>query len=172
MLGVIAILAVIAGMMLWAGKAEAPEEEIKFEEPSFIEREENTGGQVILREEEEENNSKPSSSPLPGGNDDAAFPTPLLPGGSVPTDESEAAELFTVTIQDTGFEPAEAVVNVNTKVTWVNNGQALHQPQGEGFGAESGLPTGGEYSFVFTEAGEYEYLDALMPELTGKVIVK
>lgn len=161
------LVAVALGVILWAGKAEAPEEEVKYEEPPFVEDGQSDFGRVILRELGEESEEEAPAETVVSSVVPVA--TESEPNASV---EPEPEAIITVTIEDTGFEPAEVTVAPNTKVVWVNNGQALHQPKGEGFGTESGLPTGGEYAYVFTDAGEYAYVDALMPSLTGKVTVE
>lgn len=166
MLVIMVLVAVAVGVVLWAGKAEAPEEEVKYEEPSFVEDGQNDFGRVILKERREESEEESAETAVSSVASVATESEPNV------TAEPEPEAIITVTIEDTGFEPAEVTVLPNTKVVWVNNGQALHQPKGEGFGVESGLPTGGEYSYIFTEAGEYEYADALIPELKGKIIVE
>ncbi|MBI3251353.1 MAG: hypothetical protein HYZ62_00405, partial [Candidatus Andersenbacteria bacterium] len=64
----------------------------------------------------------------------------------------------TISITDTGFEPAQVTVAPGATVTFVNNGQALHWPASAphpthtalpGFDAKKGLATGESYSFTF-----------------------
>ena len=82
---------------------------------------------------------------------------------------------------DTGFVPAAVTVEVGARVTFMNDGQALHWPSSDvhpthellpGFDAGQGLGTGESYSFTFEEKGTWGFHDHLFPELKGEVIVE
>ncbi len=85
-----------------------------------------------------------------------------------------------VAITADGFAPSTILIPAGAEVRWVNRDTEPHQiasdpyPEadglaelnsGEAFGPDS------EYSFTFTEAGEYGYHDPLNPETTGRVVV-
>lgn len=87
----------------------------------------------------------------------------------------------TISITDTGFEPAQVTVAPGATVTFVNNGQALHWPASAphpthtalpGFDAKKGLATGESYSFTFDNAGVWKFHDHLNPSLFGAVTVQ
>lgn len=87
----------------------------------------------------------------------------------------------TVSITDEGFEPSTVTIPVGTKVTFVNNGQALHWPASDphpihtglsGFDARKGLATGESYSFTFTKAGTFGMHDHLNFRLKGSIVVQ
>lgn len=91
------------------------------------------------------------------------------------------AKEVTVSMTDTGFEPAQVSVAAGTTVVFVNNGQALHWPASAphpqhtglpGFDANKGLATGETYSFVFDKVGRWGFHDHLNTKLFGAVTVE
>ena len=92
-----------------------------------------------------------------------------------------AAIAVSISITDSGFEPAQVTVAAGTTVTFVNNGQALHWPASgphpthtalPGFDAKKGLATGESYSFAVDNAGVWKFHDHLNPNLFGSVTVQ
>lgn len=86
-----------------------------------------------------------------------------------------------VSMTDTGFFPSQITVKAGTKVSFVNDGQALHWPASdphpahdslEGFDAGSGVATGESYVFQFDQPGEWGFHDHLSVDQTGKIIVE
>ena len=73
------------------------------------------------------------------------------------------------------FDPKEITIEEGTKVIWINEDDRWNM------GAESSTPRyfygdtffpGGNYSFVFNEAGEYDYYDVIFySTMKGKIIV-
>lgn len=109
----------------------------------------------------------------------SSTPVAVTPDATATTTPSTAAKGQTkiVDITDVGFSPDTLTVLKGTTVKFVNNGQANHQPVSganvlPGFGATEMLPTGGEYSYVFQQAGSWSYQDQLFPNLKGTVIVE
>lgn len=81
------------------------------------------------------------------------------------------AQAATVTIDDEdGFDPALAVVPVDSEVTWRNEGTAIHQTQGE-IWTSPVLAPGQEFTFRFRKTGSYLYSDPLNPGLEGTIWV-
>lgn len=111
-------------------------------------------------------------------------PTPSLAATISPSAQpsQEADEkTTTITITDSGFSPKQLTVVAGTRVTLVNNGQALHWPASDahpthellpGFDAKRGLLTGETYSFTFAKKGTWSYHDHLNPTLTGTITVE
>ena len=86
-----------------------------------------------------------------------------------------------VSMTDTGFFPSLITVKAGTKVSFVNDGQALHWPASDphpahdglaGFDAGSGVATGESYVFQFDQPGEWSFHDHLSVDQTGKIIVE
>lgn len=78
-----------------------------------------------------------------------------------------------VVIDNFSFGPAEVTISKGTKVTWVNKDDVPHTVVStEGKFKSKALDTDEEFSFVFSDAGTYEYYCSLHPKMTAKVIVK
>jgi plastocyanin len=86
-----------------------------------------------------------------------------------PQEAAEAGEA-TVSIVDFAFEPATLEVSVGTTVVWTNTGQAPHTVTGDF--ADSGiLEPGQTFSHTFIETGDFSYLCAIHPQMTGTIRV-
>lgn len=72
------------------------------------------------------------------------------------------------------FVPDVLEVALGTKVTWRNDDSFPHNviSQDGGVLKSEVFNKGGEYSFTFDEAGEYDYFCSLHPFMKGKIIVK
>ena len=69
------------------------------------------------------------------------------------------------------FSPSTITISVGTTVVWKNTTSAPHTVTGNGFGSGT-IPSGGTYSFTFTQAGTYAYHCMIHPYMMGTVIVK
>jgi plastocyanin len=77
-----------------------------------------------------------------------------------------------VTISAAGFVPATVTINQGDTVTWTNTDAATHQVVSNRAGLSSPvLSTGQSYSFVFKDAGNVAYQDAMNKKLKGNVVV-
>ncbi len=78
-----------------------------------------------------------------------------------------------VKIDNFAFGPQELTVAAGTTVTWVNRDDIPHSvvDKNKGFRSKT-LDTDNSFSFTFANAGTYDYICGLHPQMTGKVIVK
>jgi amicyanin len=82
----------------------------------------------------------------------------------------EAAE---VKIENLTFSPVELTVPVGTTVTWVNKDEVPHNVVDKNKAFRSKLfETDGSFSFTFDNAGTYDYVCGVHPQMIGKIIVK
>ncbi|MDQ2682724.1 MAG: cupredoxin domain-containing protein, partial [Chloroflexota bacterium] len=93
---------------------------------------------------------------------EAGIGTPVAAG----TPLGDAADEATVDIVDFAFEPTEVRVAVGGTVSWTNTGAAPHTATGDSFDSDI-IDPGGNYSFTFDEAGEFEYVCPLHPNMVG-----
>lgn len=108
-------------------------------------------------------------------------PSGLLQIAPSPEASPAVASVATVSITDEKIIPATIIVKTGTKVTFVNNGQALHWIASDphpvhsglvGLDTLKGISTGETYSFTFTKAGTFGIHDHLHTQLTGTIIVQ
>jgi plastocyanin len=77
-----------------------------------------------------------------------------------------------VKITSTGFSPASVSIVADDTVVWKNTDTVRHQVVAtSGAFASPVLGPGRSYSFTFSQAGRYDYRDALFPRRTGVVRV-
>jgi plastocyanin len=71
------------------------------------------------------------------------------------------------------YAPPSFTVKAGTTVTWVNHDGSVHTVTSKGSNLfDSGnIPTGGTFSYKFTQAGTYNYYCTIHPWMTGTVIV-
>ncbi|MBI2583824.1 MAG: hypothetical protein HYW25_04105 [Candidatus Aenigmarchaeota archaeon] len=127
--------------------------------------------------------------------DESQLPLPPPP----PTDQGEGGTTeeppeslpleATVEMSESGFSPSTLTVAAGTEVHFENVGSSDHWPAsavhpthtaypegggciGSAFDACEGIPPGGDWHFVFNEAGTWRYHDHLNPSLTGTVVVE
>jgi len=81
-----------------------------------------------------------------------------------------ATAVAKVSITETDFSPAVAVVAVGTTVQWKNNGTGPHSLKGQ-VTSPAVLQPGGTYERKFTTPGEYQYFDGNHPDSMGAVLV-
>ena len=78
----------------------------------------------------------------------------------------------TIIIDNFAFEPDELIVDVGTEITWKQGDNVAHNVVFEGFTKSDILNQGDEFSFTFSEKGEYEYICSIHPSMKGKIIVR
>lgn len=88
----------------------------------------------------------------------------------VPSDDTVKAAV-TVRVIDNKFEPAEVEITPDQAVRWVFEGRDQHDVVADDGSFVSELVTTGEYTHLFTEAGEYGYDCSIHPEMRGVVKV-
>jgi len=71
------------------------------------------------------------------------------------------------------FSPANYTVKVGTTVAWVNHDGATHTVTSKDSSLfDSGnIPTGGTFSYKFTQPGTYRYYCTIHPWMTGTIVV-
>jgi plastocyanin len=78
-----------------------------------------------------------------------------------------------VAIVDFSFNPAALTVDVGATVTWTNEDPSTHSVVGRGGAfASRDLVSGDSYSMTFDEAGTYEYVCGIHPNMAGTVTVE
>ena len=84
-----------------------------------------------------------------------------------------AQETTEIKIADLAFSPVELTVPVGTTVTWVNKDDLPHSVVDKGKAFRSKVfDTNNSFSFTFANAGTYDYICGLHPQMTGKIVVK
>ncbi|HUQ12440.1 MAG TPA: cupredoxin domain-containing protein [Steroidobacteraceae bacterium] len=79
----------------------------------------------------------------------------------------------TIKIVDFQFSPADVTVEPGTIVEWVNRDQTIHNIILTTAKVSSpGMDTGDHYTFRFDAPGDYPFLCALHPHMTGVIHVK
>ncbi|HVL99393.1 MAG TPA: cupredoxin family copper-binding protein [Egibacteraceae bacterium] len=100
----------------------------------------------------------PTTAPPPA-DDDTTEPAPVDTGANE------------VSIVDLAFEPASLDVAVGDTVEWVNTGELPHTVTFAD-GPDSGtMETDDTFSHTFEEAGEFDYLCSIHPQMEGTVTV-
>ncbi|HLC89206.1 MAG TPA: hypothetical protein VJG49_04160 [Candidatus Nanoarchaeia archaeon] len=102
---------------------------------------------------------------------------PIYAGDFQPAvDSQKLAEVAEVLITQTGFEPKEITIKVNQKLVWKNEQDklpALVLGVREIYELRSGLlEPGQEFIQVFSQPGEYTYVDGIVLGRVGKVVVQ
>jgi plastocyanin len=86
---------------------------------------------------------------------------------------SQAGKELVVEVRGFAFEPATLEAAVGQKITWTNHDPAEHTVTQEGGGFDSGtMAANASFSQAFDRPGEYRYICALHPGMTGTVVVK
>lgn len=89
--------------------------------------------------------------------------------GSETTSPVENANI--ITIENFSFNPPVLKIKAGEKAIWKHNDSAVHSVIGAIFQSNT-LNRGGEFSFVFPAAGEYNYHCGIHPSMKGKIIVE
>jgi plastocyanin len=87
-------------------------------------------------------------------------------------DKTSPLESNTVMINHLIFEPSSLVTDVGKTVTWKHDDNVAHTVVSQGLFESEILNRGEEYTFTFTEPGEYNYHCSIHPSMNGKIIVK
>ena len=87
-------------------------------------------------------------------------------------EEAVPEEGNTVMINHFVFEPQELIVDIGATVTWKHNDNVVHTIVSLGLFESETLNRGDEFTFTFSEKGEYDYYCSIHPSMTGKIIVK
>jgi len=88
----------------------------------------------------------------------------------VPSDDDVKAAV-TVRVVDNAFEPAEVQITPDQAVRWVFEGAVEHDVVANDRSFVSELTKEGEYTHRFAEAGDYDYICSVHPEMRGIVRV-
>jgi len=110
-----------------------------------------------------------------------ATPSPTITVTTPPATQPTTGQGGTasVGIQNFAFVPGNLAVIRGTTVTWVNQDAAPHQVVNDAFGQtaqgayfrSATLSKGAEYSFVFADAGIYQYRCSIHPSMRGTITV-
>ena len=83
------------------------------------------------------------------------------------------AEECTIDIRDLAYQPAQTEVAVGTTVTWTNSDTVPHTATHADGAFDSGiLDPGQSFSYTFDEAGTFDYICLVHPEMKGTVVVR
>lgn len=94
---------------------------------------------------------------------------------AAPTAQAPPPSEVIVRIFDFGFDNASLTVPVGATVIWANTGvqhTVLAIVNGERYVDSGILESGDTFSFTFTEAGTWDYVCGLHPQMTGQIIVE
>lgn len=117
-----------------------------------------------------------------GGSDDSDTSTVTEPaessteesgqGGNAAAPSGEAPRAEKVEIADFAYDPDPVTVQVGGKVTWLNQDSAPHTATAEDGSFDTGtLEEGKLKSETFKQAGTYEYICQIHPDMHGVVEV-
>lgn len=119
---------------------------------------------------------------LIGGKGGYQTPAPIESGKtpSPTTEATTSAQQTTVTLTQSGFEPATVTVKAGTKVIWVNRSGAAATVYSAGHPTHLTYPPlnlgqfsdGQSLSLVFDKPGTYKYHDHLNPSQIGTVVAE
>lgn len=84
---------------------------------------------------------------------------------------SVGAETYNVSIENFSFKPAELNIKKGDTVIWINQDSMPHKISGNGFQSDT-LSKEQSFSFVFNNAGTFDYICSIHPSMKGKIIVK
>ncbi|WP_336659130.1 cupredoxin domain-containing protein [Leucobacter sp. USHLN153] len=88
----------------------------------------------------------------------------------VPSDDG-ASPAVTVTVSDNQYDPAEVEIAPGEAVRWEFVGPNEHDVVANDRSFVSELQTEGTYTHVFDEAGDFDYICSIHPEMRGIVHV-
>lgn len=118
------------------------------------------------------------SSGCSSGSDTAISTTtiPLPEPTKIASDEEIEGEVTIVKIKDNKFEPQTVTIKAGDAVRWVFEDLEAHTATGlrdKGLIINSPvLRQGSEYQVVFNTPEELDYICAIHPEMTGKIIIE
>jgi plastocyanin len=97
-----------------------------------------------------------------------------------PASEVKAGDVV-VTINDSGFSPAELTIKKGQKVTWVNKSSNFSWPASDPHPTHTNNPTfdpdqpmkiDEAWSFTFKDTGRWNFHDHLRPSMRGLIVVE
>jgi len=116
-----------------------------------------------------------------GGTNVSVYLAPNLTGGAATPAASpmamdhqgmNMAQEVQVTIADFAFDPPTLEIPVGTTVTWTNNDAAAHTATStDGVWDSNILNTGDSFSYTFDEAGTFDYICSLHPNMKAQIVV-
>ncbi|MEM4134183.1 MAG: cupredoxin family copper-binding protein [Candidatus Micrarchaeia archaeon] len=77
-----------------------------------------------------------------------------------------------VYIRNFAFSPQVIEINVGESVTWINQDSVFHTATASGVFDSGMLGNGEQFTFTFTNIGEFDYICRPHPYMKGKVIVR
>ncbi len=92
-----------------------------------------------------------------------------------PAPAQPAASGAQVTMLDDRFNSSRITVTAGTTVTWVNNGNNLHDTSSlDGLWTSGSFPRGQTFSYTFDKPGTYQYLcrQHLLNGMVGTIVVQ
>ncbi len=98
----------------------------------------------------------------------------VVTGESLATPEASPVALpmsAEIDIIDLGFDSDDVVVAVGAEVTWTN-AEAIPHTVTFDFASSDVLDAGDTYTFVFEEAGTFDYICAIHPGMAGRIEVR
>lgn len=75
-----------------------------------------------------------------------------------------------IDVSDMKFTPSTIDINQGDTVRWINRDTVSHDVQGN-FGSSGSMSPGQRFEFVFTTAGNFDYLCSIHPAMTGTIRV-
>lgn len=75
-----------------------------------------------------------------------------------------------IEIKNFTFSPKVLNVKIGEEVTWINNDKSPHQIKSDLFTSDI-IGSGQSYSFTFNEAGNFDYICSIHPNMSGKITV-
>ena len=88
-------------------------------------------------------------------------------------DVARASSPVTIEIDHFTFGPNDITIDAGGTVEWVNHDETIHNIVMPTAGiASPGMDTGDHFSHTFDQPGDYTYLCALHPHMTGVVHVR
>lgn len=89
-----------------------------------------------------------------------------------PTVQTDSGQIInTILIQDFAFNPGVINIKKGDTVSWINKDTAPHVVESSAFVSDT-LSTGQSFSYIFNEAGTFDYICTLHPSMKGQIIVE
>lgn len=82
-----------------------------------------------------------------------------------------ASKVHQVTIKNFAFNPAVITIKKGDTVNWTNEDSVPHTVTGAGFDSRT-LSPGKSYSYTFNDAGSYDYVCSIHPNMKAKVVAQ
>ena len=115
-----------------------------------------------------------TSTSTSSGTNTAAPTTTAAPAGTTSSNSSVAQVKITEQDEKYGFAPATLTVAKGTRVEWSNTTDAPHtvtSDSGTTLASSMINPSGGSFSFTFSQPGTYTYHCTVHPYMKGTIVV-